>query len=134
MIGASIGLSAGFESGESIIVLRTPESVDGFFKNQSMIDLDFGSVAGSDRAMGADKPSIIGSGAVSQYNIASGAMVDLSLSGIQFSVDEAKNNQVYGQGLSAAQIVSEIAPPPAAQPLLAAVEGALKRATAWSQH
>lgn len=40
-----------------------------------MIDLDFGSVAGSDRAMGADKPIIVGGGAVSQYNIASGAMV-----------------------------------------------------------
>lgn len=47
---------------------------------QSMIDLDFGSVAGSDRAMGADKPTVLGSGPVSQYNIASGAMVgDLSV-------------------------------------------------------
>lgn len=40
-----------------------------------MIDLDIGPVAGSERAMGADKPIIAGGGAVSQYNIASGAML-----------------------------------------------------------
>jgi lipid-binding SYLF domain-containing protein len=132
MMGASVGLSAGFESGESVIVLRTPESVDGFLKAQSMIDLDFASILpGSQRNMGADKPSIIGTGPVSQYNIASGAMVDLSLSGVKFSIDETRNHQVYGQGANPAQIISGTAPPPAAQPLLTAVEAAMHKATSW---
>lgn len=127
----SLGLTFGFSEIDSVVVLDTPEAVQAFTKTQIELDTDIGASAGS--AAGVALPATAAnfsnlnlSDKQFTYSVAKGAMVDVSLSGLGYTVDARKNSGVYGAEATPARILDGgVAPPPAMQTLYAALDKVL---------
>jgi len=115
-----IGLTLGYSEFETITVLDDSEAVQSFTKSMIELDSDIGAAAGSkagvklpSTAVNLGKASM--SGKTFSYSLSKGVMVDLSLTGLKYSVDERRCHAHYGPSISPADIIAGPAagaPPP----------------------
>jgi lipid-binding SYLF domain-containing protein len=129
---AGIGLTIGYANIDSVVILDTPEAVKSFKSNVVEFDTEVTGAAGS--AAGASLPATavkISHNSLTDkeftYALAEGALVDVSLNGVVYTVDDARNEAVYGQMASPAAILEGgVQAPAAMSPLYAAIDQAMK--------
>jgi lipid-binding SYLF domain-containing protein len=116
---AGFGATLGFAEIDSIVILDTPEAVKSFKNGVVELDTDVTAAAGA--SAGASLPATavnISHFALSDkeftYSLAEGAIVDISLNGVAYTVDTARNEAAYGQMASPAAILEGGVHPPAA--------------------
>lgn len=115
---AGLGLTVGYTEIESIIVLDTPEAVQGFTKSQWSVDTDITGAAGG--AVGAHLPATAAnvsnmklSDKTFAYSITKGAILDVSLTGLNYATDPAMNKAFYGnRGVTPQSILDGAVEPP----------------------
>ncbi|KAG7668386.1 hypothetical protein Ndes2526B_g00894 [Nannochloris sp. 'desiccata'] len=127
-----VGLTLGYAEIDSIVVLDTPEAVKSFKKSVVELDTDVTAAAGA--AAGASLPATalnISHSELSDreftYSLAQGALVDVSLNGVAYTVDTARNEAAYGTLASPAAILEGGVHPPAGMlDLYQALDNAMK--------
>lgn len=115
---AGLGLTLGYTEIESVIVLDTPEAVQSFTKSQWSVDTDITGAAGG--AMGAHLPATAAnmsnmrlSDKTFTYSITKGAILDVSLTGLNYATDPVMNNSFYGNnGVTPQSILDGAVEPP----------------------
>lgn len=127
-----VGLTLGFAEIDSIVILDTPEAVKSFKKSVVELDTDVTAAAGT--AAGASLPATalnISHYELSDreftYSLAQGAIVDISLNGVAYTVDNARNEAAYGSMASPAAILEGgVQPPSAMSELSQVLDSAMK--------
>jgi len=127
-----VGLTLGYAEIDSIVVLDTPDAVKSFKKSVIEVDTDVTAAAGP--SAGASLPATavnISNYELSDreftYSIAQGALVDVSLNGIAYTVDAAKNEAAYGTLTSPSAILEGgVEPPAGTSELYLALDKAMK--------
>ena len=115
-----IGLTLGYAEIDSLVILDTAEAVNSFKKGVVELDTDVTAAAGA--SAGASLPATAVN--ISHYELSDreftysvtqgGALVDISLNGVAYSVDTARNEAAYGQMVSPAAILEGGVHPPTA--------------------
>jgi len=130
---ASIGVTLGYSELDSIVILDTAEAVHSFTGTVVEVDTDLTGAAGPTAAsthLPATAAVLTDNKLSSReftYSLASGVMVDVSLTGLAYSVDSSRNEKFYGDFASPAAILEGGMQPPAPmQELYAALDGVLK--------
>lgn len=98
---SSLGLSLGYSEIDSVIVLGHRKTVDAFLRTQVTIDSDVSTTLGDTVSVnlpghGLNLSELDQSIHACTFSISKGAMVDISLSGMNYSVDVSTNVDVYG--------------------------------------
>ncbi|PSC74547.1 SH3 domain-containing [Micractinium conductrix] len=114
---AGLGLTVGYTEIESVIVLDTAEAVQAFTKSQWSVDTDITGAAGG--AMGAHLPATAAnmsnmklSDKTFTYSITKGAILDVSLTGLNYATDPAMNKSFYGNKVTPQAILDGGLEPP----------------------
>jgi lipid-binding SYLF domain-containing protein len=128
---AGFGFTLGYAEVDSVTVLDTPEAVHSFKKTVVELDSDVTGAAFSAAAhlpaTAANLSHLALSDKEFTYSIASGVMVDVSLTGLVFSVDAARNKSAYGAFASPAAVLEGgVRPPGAMAELYAALDRAMQ--------
>lgn len=117
-----VGLTLGYSEIESVIVLDTSEAVQSFTKAQVAIDADVTGAAGSSigthlPATAANLSHVQLSDKTFTFSVCKGVMVDVSITGLHFDVDEKLNEAFYGIASPAAVLDGTVDHPPPFQEL-----------------
>jgi lipid-binding SYLF domain-containing protein len=128
-----VGLTLGYAEIDSITILDTPEAVASF-KN-SVVELDTDVTAAAGASAGTSLPATavnISHTELSDreftYSLAQGGvLVDVSLNGVAYTVDNARNEAMYGIMTSPAAILEGgVHPPAVMSELYGAIDSAMK--------
>ena len=102
---ASIGATLGYAEIDSYTILDTPEAVQSFSKSYVELDTVLNAAVGSAAATSLPATAVnisntkLGDKEFTYSVVASeGLIFDVSLAGVQYSVDENKNDEAYGGG------------------------------------
>lgn len=116
---SGLGATVGYAEIDSITILDTPDAVKSFTKSVVEVDTDLNAAAGGAAAtslpataVNLSDPNL--SNSEFTYSVAKGAMVDVSLTGIVYTVDRSRNEVAYGAMASPAAILEGGVRPPQA--------------------
>lgn len=127
-----LGLTLGYTEIESVMVLDTEEAVQAFLRTQVALDTDISAAAGSYAAAhlpatAANLTNIKLSDKTFTYSIAKGAMIDVSLTGMGYTLDTNMNTALYGPGVTPQAVLEGgVEPPEGMKALYEVLDHALK--------
>ena len=101
--GASAGLQVGGTSTDFVLLVMAPSAVDKVLDSKVKVGSDATAAAGPS---GATTSADIGGADILTYGRAKGLFAGVSLSGASLEPDKDANQRLYGQAMSARQIVT----------------------------
>lgn len=131
VFAGGVGLTFGYSEIESVVVLDTPEAVQGFTHGQTTLDTDITGAAGSSvaahlpaTAVNLSNPSL--SDKSFSFSVAHGAIVDISLTGLHYSVHDKMNAAFYDGASPQSVLDGGVEAPPAFREVYDALDKALE--------
>jgi lipid-binding SYLF domain-containing protein len=122
--GGNVGLQAGYESTDLILIFTDEKAIDALLKGKLTLNAD-ASVAGpsSGRQIAAGAPVLL-KGGIYSYSRSKGIFAGASLDGAAIKVDNQSDAKVYGKGITGEQILlsRRVESNPAVAPFLDALE------------
>jgi len=118
--GGSFGFQIGGEATDFVLLVMNERGASGILSSKVKLGADASAAAETDATLRADLLS---------YSRARGAFIGVSLEGSTIRPDNGANRQIYGQELSAKEIVlsGHVAIPPAAQAMISTLDSRTPR-------
>jgi len=117
--GASAGLQVGGTATDYILLIMTPGAVDKVLNGHVKVGSDATAAMGP----GASAGSAVGGADILTYSRTSGAFAGVSLNGATLNPDGDANGRLYGEGVSANDIVGgKVKPTPAGKSLMSVLD------------
>ena len=127
--GGSFGFQIGGEATEFVLLVMNERGASGILSSKVKLGADASAAAGPvGRTTSAETDGTLRADLLS-YSRARGAFIGVSLEGSTIRPDNGANRQIYGQDLSAKEIVlsGHVAIPPAAQAMISTLDSRTPR-------
>src|SRR6202050_5609640 len=127
--GSSFGFQIGGEATDFVLLVMNERGASGILSSKVKLGADASAAAGPvGRTTSAETDGTLRRGLLS-YSRARGAFIGVSLEGSTIRPDNGANRQIYGQDLSAKEIVlsGHVAIPPAAQAMISTLDSKTPR-------
>lgn len=123
--GGSVGIQAGWQAVDLILVVVSQEAMNAFLRNEFKIGADAGLAAGVEGVRVSAATDIRFAGGIHSYSRASGLFAGVSLEGAAIFSQEELNRAYYQETGSAAVILAgKVQPPESGQRLISALKKA----------
>jgi lipid-binding SYLF domain-containing protein len=127
--GGSFGFQIGGEATDFVLLVMNERGASGILSSKVKLGADASAAAGPvGRTTSAETDATLRADLLS-YSRARGAFIGVSLEGSTIRPDNGANRQIYGQELSAKEIVlsGHVAIPPAAQAMISTLDSRTPR-------
>jgi lipid-binding SYLF domain-containing protein len=127
--GGSFGFQIGGEATDFVLLVMNERGASGILSSKVKLGADASAAAGPvGRTTSAETDGTLRADLLS-YSRARGAFIGVSLEGSTIRPDNGANRQIYGQDLSAKEIVlsGHVAIPPAAQAMISTLDSRTPR-------
>jgi lipid-binding SYLF domain-containing protein len=127
--GGSFGFQIGGEATDFVLLVMNERGASGILSSKVKLGADASAAAGPvGRTTSAETDATLRADLLS-YSRARGAFIGVSLEGSTIRPDNGANRQIYGQDLSAKEIVlsGHVAIPPAAQAMISTLDSRTPR-------
>ena len=119
--GASFGFQIGGEAIDFVLLVMNESGANSVMSSKVKLGADASAAAGPKGRTSSAETDVVMKAEILSYSRTHGAFAGVSLEGSTLRSDDGANKNLYGQELSAKQIVREgsVKTPPSAEPLLA---------------